>query len=240
MRTLAILPIKCLDAAKNRLSGRLGGGARAALAQAMLGDVLAALGRVRAVDAVAVVTSDRQVEAMLRGERVSFVDDEQANGQSAAAKVGIRHAIAAGFDRVLLVPGDTPLVDPVAVDDLLAAAASDELEVTIVPDRHGTGSNALLIAPPDRFEPSFGPGSLERHAAAARASGLAFRVAPIESLGLDVDTPDDLNVLVALLAERRVVAPRTRGALSQIARLGSAAPRPGATVDVVPAGAPES
>ena len=86
----------------------------------------------------------------------------------------------------------------------------------IVPDRGGTGTNALLLRPPDAFDPSFGPGSLERHIEAASAAGIKFRVERVRSLMHDVDTPDDLADLGVLLDERRGVAPRTRGALHQL------------------------
>ena len=219
MQTIAILPMKSFDAAKQRLAALLGGGSRHALAQAMFSDVLAALRRTPGVDEVAVVTADHEAEAAVRGERVLVLPDNADAGQSAAASIGIRHAIAAGFERVLLVPGDTPLLDPVALDGLLSRSAGEGLEAVIVPDRHGTGTSALLIAPPDALEPSFGPGSLERHVTGAKERELRHSVEPIESLGHDVDTPDDLADLAAVLAEQHGVAPRTRGVLRQIERV---------------------
>ncbi len=82
--------------------------------------------------------------------------------------------------------------------------------VVIVPDRHGAGTNALLLSPPDVIEPSFGPGSFARHAARAHAAATVVRVAEVRSLGLDVDTPDDLEALRAALGSpprRRARAP---------------------------------
>lgn len=218
MRTLAILPIKSFDAAKQRLAGVLGSGARQALAQAMFSDVLAALRRVPGVEVIAVVTSDDQAESAARLERVHVVADRDQAGHSAAAQLGIRHAVAAGYERVLLVPGDAPLLDPAEVADLLDRSAAEGVAVAVVPDRHGTGTNGLLIAPPDCFDPSFGPGSLERHVAAARAAGLRHAVEPLPSLVHDVDTADDLADLSAALQSRRGSAPSTRGALSQLQR----------------------
>ena len=61
--------------------------------------------------------------------------------------------------------------------------------MAIVPDRHGTGTNALLLAPPDAIAPAFGPGSCARHADRARRAGHEVAVEPLDSLGLDVDTP---------------------------------------------------
>lgn len=230
MRTLAVLPIKSFHGAKQRLAGLLGGGSRQALAQAMFLDVLASLRRVPGVEAIAVVTGDPRAQAAAAGgaggrvagargpRRVVVLDDPEETGQSAAAAVGVRHAAAAGFERALLVPGDTPLLDPVEVDGLLARSAADAVGVAIVPDRHGTGTNALLLRPPEAIEPSFGPDSLGRHVAAAEAAGVVHRVEALPTLLHDVDTPDDLAELSALLERRRGSAPTTRGALRQLDR----------------------
>jgi 2-phospho-L-lactate guanylyltransferase len=214
MNTLAILPVKSFGDAKQRLAPALGSGSRQALAQAMFSDVLASLRRVPGLDSVAVVTADPVAEAAARGERVRVLRDDEQAGQSAAALIGIRDAMASGFERVLLVPGDTPLLDPAELAGLLARRRP----VSIVPDRHGSGTNALVLSPPDAIEPSFGPGSRERHVAAAEAAGLAHAVEELPSLMLDVDTGEDLAALAEVLAERRGQAPATRGALQQLVR----------------------
>jgi 2-phospho-L-lactate/phosphoenolpyruvate guanylyltransferase len=209
MSTLAILPMKSFGAAKQRLAPALGSRSRQALAQAMFSDVLASLQRVEALDAIAVVTADPVAETAARGQGVLVLSDTAQAGQSAAASIGIGYALAEGFERALLVPGDTPLLDPAEVASLLAAPRA----VSIVPDRHGTGTNALVLSPPDAIAPSFGPGSLKRHVAAAAATGLSSGVAEVPTVMLDVDTVDDLSALTAALAERRGQAPATRQAL---------------------------
>ncbi len=216
MRTLAILPVKSFGAAKRRLAPALGPGPRQGLAQAMFADVLASLRRVPGLDSVAVVTADPAAGAAARGENVLVLRDTVEAGQSAAAAIGISYALADGFERVLLVPGDTPLLDPGEVAALLRAPR----RVSIVPDRHRTGTNALVLAPPDAIAPSFGPGSLERHVAAAAAAGVASAAEDVPSLMLDVDTDADLAALKAALAERRGRAPSTRAALRQLERFG--------------------
>jgi 2-phospho-L-lactate/phosphoenolpyruvate guanylyltransferase len=215
MRTLAILPVKSFGAAKQRLARALGSGSRQALAQAMFADVLTSLQRAHGLEAVAVVTADPVAEAAARDKGVLVLRDTAQSGQSAAASIGIEHALAGGFERVLLVPGDTPLLDPAEVESLLAVARA----VSIVPDRHGTGTNALLLSPPDAIAPSFGPGSLKRHVAAAGAAGVSSPVEEIGTLMLDVDTADDLSALTAALAERPGQAPSTREALHELERL---------------------
>jgi 2-phospho-L-lactate guanylyltransferase len=85
--------------------------------------------------------------------------------------------------------------------------------IVIVPDRHGTGTNGLLLTPPRAIEPSFGPGSCERHQELARVAGVACRLERPSSLLLDIDTGEDLAVLRERLAGERVRAPRTRAVL---------------------------
>jgi 2-phospho-L-lactate/phosphoenolpyruvate guanylyltransferase len=214
MRTLAILPVKSFGAAKQRLSPALGASARQALAQAMFSDVLASLRQVDGLDAIAVVTADPAGSAAARAEGVPVLPDPAQAGQSAAASIGIHYALAEGFERVLLVPGDTPLLNPGEVAALLAAPHP----LSIVPDRHGTGTNGLLLTPPDAIAPSFGPGSLKRHVAAAEATGLSSAVAELPTLMLDVDTGDDLAALTAALARTPGGASATREALRELER----------------------
>jgi 2-phospho-L-lactate/phosphoenolpyruvate guanylyltransferase len=220
VRTLAIVPIKSLANAKQRLSKTLAGGTRRSLVQAMFSDVLGALRRAEGVDAIAVVTDDVVADSLARADSVIVLADGREEGQSRATEVGIEYAREHGFERVLLVPGDTPLLDPVEIEELLMRCARDEIGVAIVPDRHGTGTNALVIAPPGSFGPSFGPDSLERHLAKARDGELVHRVENVPSLALDVDTPSDLAALWGAVGDMRRGAQRTRGALSQFDRTG--------------------
>jgi 2-phospho-L-lactate/phosphoenolpyruvate guanylyltransferase len=221
VRTLAILPVKSFGAAKQRLAGSLGAGSRQALAQAMFTDVLTALRRVPGLDGIAVVTADRVAEAAAGGKGVRVLQDTAQTGQSEAALIGIRHALAEGFDRVLLVPGDTPLVQPGDLERLLSGTRG----VVIVPDRHGTGTNALVLVPPDAIEPGFGPDSFARHVALAEEADVPHRVEEVSALALDVDTAADLAELASELGLRRGQAQSTRGALRQLDRAGAAPAR---------------
>lgn len=224
MRTIAILPIKSFGAAKQRLAGLLGSGAREALVQAMFQDVLAALRHVPELDAIAVVTANPAAERAAHGEGVLLLADDREAGHSEAAAIGVRHALEHGFERVLLVPGDTPLLDPDELGELLRRAEAEATGVVVVPDRHGTGTNALLLRPPAAIEPAFGHGSCERHQTLAAAAGASCRVDAVPSLAIDVDTPDDLAELSTLLEGCRTEASMTRGALRQLDRSRAHAP----------------
>src|SRR5947209_14659955 len=161
MPTLAILPIKTLDNAKQRLRRELDPSPRRALVEAMFSDVLVALRRAKRVDQMLVVSRDHNAQRIAGGYGAMVADDEDT-GHNDAAMRGIARAIDLGHERVLLVPGDTPLLDPLELDALIARPIEPPY-VLIVPDRHGTGTNALLLQPPDAMKSSFGPGSHDRH-----------------------------------------------------------------------------
>ena len=197
MATIAVLPVKRFDRAKQRLGGDLDAHARESLAEAMVRDVLAALVKVPSLSGVVVVTGEARAQALARKRSAAVVGEAVEQGQSAAARAGVARAIELGGERVLLVPGDCPALDAHEVDGLLGDEDDDRPAVTVVPDRHGTGTNALVLSPPEVIEPAFGPESFERHVSAAHAAGARLVVAHVPSLALDVDMPEDLAALGA-------------------------------------------
>lgn len=218
MTTVAVLPIKRFGEAKQRLGETLGTGTRRALAEAMVTDVLTALRRSKQVDEVVVVTGEHSAEALANAHEAHAITEPSEPGQSAAAALGVAWAIERGATRVLLVPGDCPTLDPRELDELLAAPNHGP-HVIVVPDRHGTGTNALVLTPPGAIQPSFGPGSRTRHEHAAREAGVECVIAQPRTLLLDVDTSGDLQSLASALAEKTGGAAHTRGLLARLGRL---------------------
>jgi 2-phospho-L-lactate/phosphoenolpyruvate guanylyltransferase len=226
MRTAAILPVKRFAEAKQRLGASIAGPMRLELARAMVADVLHALAQTASIERTIVVTRESSVAAAAREQGALVVQDEPEAGQSAAVRIGVRRALAEGIERVLCIPGDCPALDPAELDRLLGAGTGDHTardraavrsagEVVIIPDRHGTGTNGLLLTPPDAIEPSFGPGSCARHRALALAAGAACRMERPQSLLLDIDTGADLVALRERLDAVGTSAPRTRAVLGQ-------------------------
>lgn len=214
--TLAILPIKSFDQAKQRLRDHLDPASRRALVEAMFSDVLVALRRSKLIDRLLVVSRDHGAQRIAGGYGATVLTDNQ-RGHNDAAVLGLARALELGAERALLVPGDCPLLDPAEIDELISRRAAPD-SALIVPDRHGSGTNALLLSPPDSIKPAFGVGSHARHEARARAAGLEVQTVPLVSLALDIDTPEDLAALQSVLADSRGGAAHTRGMLSQLSR----------------------
>ncbi len=225
MRATAIIPVKRFAEAKQRLLEHLGRPQRAALVKAMLTDVLARVTEAEKVERVIVVSGEGRAEriALARAQRtttpVEVLRDPDDRGHSEAATLGIIRALALGAECSALLPGDCPLLDPDELDAALARMTAGR--VAVIPDRHGTGTNGLLLAPADAIGPAFGRDSCGRHLDRAERAGYEAATEPLTSLALDLDTPDDLRALAAAVADRPDRAPETAAALE---RLGLATP----------------
>jgi len=211
LKATAILPVKRFAAAKQRLAPGMGSTHRAELAAAMLEDVLEAIAAARSIERTIVVTSEPRAIELARASGAERIADPDEGGHSGAALAGIARARQLGAERVVLLPIDCPLLAPRELERLLTGMP--DRYVAIVPDRHGTGTNGLALAPPDAIEPSFGEGSCARHVAAARQAGVPFGVEELPSLALDLDTPADVVALTMTLERDRGRAKRTAKAL---------------------------
>lgn len=210
MNATAILPVKRFDAAKQRLAG-LDEERRRELAGAMVADVLEAIGEARAIERLIVVSGDPIAQELANEVGAEVVPDPEDAGHVEAAQAGIARAEVEGAERVVLLAGDCPLLDPRELDRLLTGVPGNY--VGVVPDRHGTGTNALLLSPPSAIVPAFGEGSRDRHVEAARQAGVPFGIEELPSIELDLDTPADVIALTRELEHQRGRARRTAKAL---------------------------
>jgi 2-phospho-L-lactate/phosphoenolpyruvate guanylyltransferase len=210
MRATAVVPVKRFAAAKSRLAPGIEEARKPDLVAAMVADVLEAIGAARLVERTIVVSQEPRAAELAAAAGADLLSDFDDASHSAAALAGIAAAEAAGADCVALLPGDCPLLDPRELDKMLTGVPARY--VAVIPDRHGSGTNALVLAPPSAIEPSFGEGSRARHVAAARAAGIAYGVEELPSLGLDLDTPPDI-VALTMRVELGGGAKRTAKAL---------------------------
>jgi 2-phospho-L-lactate guanylyltransferase len=194
----AVLPVKRFGEAKRRLATGVDDERREALVAAMLEDTLEAIEGSRSIERTIVVTGDPRAQEIVAASSAEVLPDPADEGHVIAALAGIARAEVDGAACVALLPGDCPLLEPKQLDRLLTGIPSSF--VAVVPDRHGTGTNALVLSPPGAIQPAFGEGSRARHVAAAREADIPFAVEELPSLALDLDTPADVIALTRALA----------------------------------------
>jgi 2-phospho-L-lactate/phosphoenolpyruvate guanylyltransferase len=188
------VPVKDLVNAKQRLLSVLSPTERAALAQAMLRDVLQALTGAH-LDAVWVVTRDPAVIAAARPLGAEIVPEGANAGHTAAVGHAQTQAAGRGARVFATVPGDVPCVTAEEIRALLSAVGGPPGAV-FVPSCSGLGTNGVALSPPDLMPLTFGEPSFENHLATAARHGLVARVLRLPRMGLDIDTPGDLRALL--------------------------------------------
>jgi 2-phospho-L-lactate guanylyltransferase CofC len=190
IRIAAIVPVAAIEGAKTRLGESLDAEERRDLVERLLARTLGAVLAVGRLADVLVVSPDLEVLG-LAAQAGARTLRQRTSGLNAGVSEARDDVIAGGAEALLVLPIDLPFVTPEAIDDLLAALADDPSAVVLAPDRHGTGTNALALRPPDVIDFAFGIGSRTAHRAAAHRAGAAYR--EVEGpLAVDLDTPDDL------------------------------------------------
>lgn len=182
MSWTALIPLKPASAGKTRLAAHLPPEERAALSRSLFEHVAGVLGRVPALSSL-ILLSEKQPETWQSG----WIEDRGRglNGELEAAR------FALGAAPLLVIHADLPLLAETDIIELLDAA--EQAGCAIAPDRHGTGTNALALRDGRPFEFRFGPDSFRLH----RAQAGNCRTVELQGLGLDLDTPDDLNTAIA-------------------------------------------
>lgn len=203
----AILPVKNLDTAKQRLADVLSPAERRRLFRAMFEDVLATLSGVSALKGVVVVSRDPVAEDLARGYGARVIGEDVNRGHTAAVSMAAARLAGEGISGMITVPADVPLATPAEIDGVLAIhGPGPGPAMTIVPARDQRGSNCIACSPPDWLPFHFGDGSYTAHLEEARSRRIEPRVLHLPGLGLDIDTPEDLVALLEVPGDTRTHA----------------------------------
>ncbi len=204
MTLWAIVPVKPLRRGKSRLAATMTEDERAELNRTLLEHTLRTLIDLKEVEEVLVVSRDSSALAMARGLGARTVQEEGAPTLNTALKRATVVAQVYASRGVLVIPADLPLLSRSDVLALLERAV-DPPVVVIAPDRHEKGTNALLLSPANLIEYDFGGDSFRRHCERARQAGARLEIVKLPTLGLDLDWPEDLELI------RKMEATQLRG-----------------------------
>src|SRR6266545_3746652 len=194
MTLWAIVPVKPLRRGKSRLAGALSEDERAELNRALLQNTLKTLSELKELEEVLVVSRDPQALTIARNYGARTVREDGQPELNTALKRATVVAQVYATRGVLVLPADLPLISREDVS-ILIERASEPPVVVIAPDRHEKGTNALLIAPSGLIEYDFGENSFQRHCARVKAADARLEIVNLPSLGLDLDLPEDLELV---------------------------------------------
>lgn len=205
----AVIPVKELEGAKQRLSAFLSPEERHALAVTMMEEVLAALAGATRLAGVALVTLEARAVAIARREDWRVIEEGARDGHTGSVDGGRRVLAAEGVAGILTLPIDIPAATPAEIDAAVAAHQAAPA-FTIVPAHDELGSNTVIVSPPMAVKLRFGDNSYFPHLDAARASGLAPTIVRQPGIAMDIDHPVDLAAFLRLPQSRGT---RTRALL---------------------------
>jgi len=194
MTLWAIVPVKPLRRGKSRLSAALSEEERAELNQSLLQHTLKTLTGLKEVEQVLVVSRDPHALTIARQHGARTVRE---NGQPKLNTALTRATVVAqvyATRGVLILPADLPLISEEDVLTLIERAV-DPPVIVIAPDRHRKGTNALLISPSGLIDYDFGENSFEKHCELTRQAGARLEIVDLPTLGLDLDLPEDLEIV---------------------------------------------
>jgi 2-phospho-L-lactate guanylyltransferase len=194
MTIWAIIPVKPLRSGKSRLAGALTADERTELNRTLLQHTLKTLSDLKEVEHVLVISRDPQALTLARTYGARTVREDGQPHLNTALKRATVVAQVYATRGVLVLPADLPLISREDILTLIERAA-DPPVVVIAPDRHEKGTNALLISPAGLIEYDFGDNSFERHCARVKEVGARLEVVNLPSLGLDLDLPEDLEIV---------------------------------------------
>jgi len=194
MTLWAIVPVKPLRYGKSRLAEVLTSDERTDLNRRMLAHTLDTLTAIPEIEHVLVVSRDQAALALAREYGARTVQENGSPHLNVAltrATVVAKNYATRG---VLIIPADLPLITTEDVRVMLERAAEPPV-VVVAPDRRRDGTNALLVCPTGLIDYEFGPGSFQHHCERARNAGARLEICELPSLALDMDLPEDLELV---------------------------------------------
>jgi 2-phospho-L-lactate/phosphoenolpyruvate guanylyltransferase len=194
MTLWAILPVKPLRSGKSRLSKVLSEEERAALNQNLLQNSLKVLASLELIDTILVVSRDPAVLTIARDYGAKTVLENGNPELNTALKRASLVAQTYLAQEIMVIPADLPLLSKEDLTTFLSHAGKPP-EVLIAPDRRKDGTNCLYINPAGLIQFSYGPGSFQKHIDLGKKVNARTEIIEMESLGLDLDLPEDLEIL---------------------------------------------
>ena len=191
----AVIPVKQISQAKQRLSKILSPVERRDFFSAMLEDILSIIVKIDFFEKIILATNCPHAISIAGRHGITHFETGPDDGLNQAAGETVNHLLENGIRDMFLIPGDIPLITEEEINSVLKAHPSAP-SLTIIPSRDKLGSNCILLSPPSRMPLKFGPESYFRHLEIAQTNGLKVNPMEFPGFGLDIDEPKDLFELL--------------------------------------------
>jgi 2-phospho-L-lactate guanylyltransferase len=194
MTLWAIVPVKPLRRGKSRLSEVLSEEERLGLNSQLLIHTIDTLREIPEIEQVLVVSRDQAALSLARAHGARTVQENGAPELNVALTRATIVAKQYATRGVLIIPSDLPMISREDISTMLDMV-KDPPVVVVAPDRKMEGTNALLVCPVGLIEYDYGPNSFERHCLSAKEAGARLEICELASLALDMDVPEDLELV---------------------------------------------
>lgn len=193
-----IIPVKPLRRSKSKLNKILSEDERTDLNLRLFENTLKILKNVETPHQVLVVSKDSSVISLSRTYKIRTLQEDSLSNLNLSLKKAAQVVKAYSAKSILILPADLPFLNK---DDItnMVFENSDQPTMVISPDRKMSGTNLMMISPPDLIEFSYGPGSFERHIRQAQLLNAKIVVKISESSKFDIDSPEDYEIYKKLL-----------------------------------------
>jgi 2-phospho-L-lactate guanylyltransferase len=192
MKIWAIVPVKPFVRAKSRLAKVLAAEQRQALAEHMFRHSVDTLIHAPGIAGVTVLSRDSKALAIAHDYGVHTIQESGTPNLNASLQRAAEIMRLEGWSGILILPADLPLVIAEDIEQIVYLGRY-LMTAVVVPDRNEDDTNALLVKPAGLIPFSFGPGSFQRHVVLAEKAGATVQPYRSERIGLDIDTPIDLE-----------------------------------------------
>ncbi|MFL2750239.1 MAG: 2-phospho-L-lactate guanylyltransferase [bacterium] len=198
----AVIPVKQISQAKQRLSKILSSEERRDFFSAMLEDVLSMMVKIDFFEKIILATNCPHAISIAGRHGITHFETGPDDGLNLAAVETVNHLLENEISDMFLIPADIPLITEEEINSTINAHPSAP-SLTIIPSRDKMGSNCLLLSPPSMMPLKFGPDSYFRHLEIAKSNGLKINPMELPGFGLDIDEPADLFELSNLEGDTR-------------------------------------
>ena len=209
-----LIPVNRLTKTKGRLQTFLSEEERIHLTISTLKTVIEASNKAGFITAI--LTDDKDVVS-LASALIVIQEKQELKGLNEQINSALNEMAK---DEIVIVHADLPLITAKSLIQL--KKASLQTNSIVIAKSFDGGSNAILLKPPKYFSAEYGPGSCAKHHNSAITAGLSATVIDPPELYLDLDTPKDLQKLLATEIGRKSPAGKYLIKIDAIKRLKEA------------------